>query len=101
MLHLRYALLATARSSLKPQRELALQNLAWHRKGFKLYWIWKSRNRGGLPPIDGALSTIEARSNASWTSLLLLTVDSVEKGPEPQALEARNQGCVSDQATQH
>jgi hypothetical protein len=28
MLHLRYALLATARSSLKPQRELALQNLA-------------------------------------------------------------------------
>ncbi len=28
MLHLLYALLATARSSLKPQRELALQNLA-------------------------------------------------------------------------
>ena len=96
MLHLLYALLATARSSLKPQRELALQNLAlrqqlailqrktkrpkltkadrafwvvlsrlwpdwqsalivvkpqtvigWHRKGFKLYWSWKSRNRGG------------------------------------------------------
>ena len=28
MLHLLYALLATARSSLKPQRELALENLA-------------------------------------------------------------------------
>ncbi|MGB5413421.1 MAG: hypothetical protein WBM75_21545 [Polyangiales bacterium] len=28
MLHLLYVLLATARSSLKPQRELALENLA-------------------------------------------------------------------------
>ncbi len=28
MLHLLYALLATARSSLRPQRELALENLA-------------------------------------------------------------------------
>ncbi len=28
MLHLLYALLATARASLKPQRELALENLA-------------------------------------------------------------------------
>jgi len=28
MLHLLYALLATARSSLKPQRELTLQNVA-------------------------------------------------------------------------
>jgi putative transposase len=91
-------LLATARSSLKPQRELALENLAlrrqvailhrkskrpkltkadrafwvalcrlwpdwhnallvvkpqtvigWHRKGFKLYRSWKSRNTGGRP----------------------------------------------------
>jgi hypothetical protein len=101
MLHLLYVLLATARSSLKPQRELALENLAlrqqlavvqrktkrpkltkvdrafwvalcrlwpdwqnaliivkpqtvigWHRKGFKLYWTWKSRKRTGRPPID-------------------------------------------------
>jgi putative transposase len=98
MLHLLYVLLATARASLKPQRELALENLAlrqqlaivhrkskrpkltkadrafwvalcrlwpdwhnallivkpqtvigWHRKGFKLYWSWKSRNTGGRP----------------------------------------------------
>jgi hypothetical protein len=96
MIHLLYAFLATARSSLRSQRELALENLAlrqqlavlkrttkrpklthadrafwvalsrlwpdwhralilvkpetvigWHRKGFKLYWTWKSRNRGG------------------------------------------------------
>ena len=99
MLPLLYALLATARSSLRPQRELALENLAlrqrlailkrkskrpkltkanrafwvafsrlwpdwqsalillkpetvigWHRKGFKLYWSWRSRNRGGRSP---------------------------------------------------
>ena len=96
MLHLLYALLATARSSLKSQRELELENLAlrqqlailkrtttrpklthaerafwvalsrlwtgwqhalilvkpetvigWHRKGLRLYWTRKSRNRTG------------------------------------------------------
>jgi hypothetical protein len=98
MLHSLYALLGTARSSLKSQRGLALENLAlrqqlailhrkskrpklheadriflvalcrlwpnwqhalilvkpetvvgWHRKGFKLYWTWKSRHQGGRP----------------------------------------------------
>ena len=106
MLPLQYVLLATARSSLKAQRELALENLAlrqqlaivqrktkrpkltrvdrafrvalsslwpdwhnalvlvkpetvirWHRKGFKLYWTWKSRNQGGRPPIDSRMSS--------------------------------------------
>jgi len=118
MLHLLYALLATARSSLKPQRELALQNLAlrqqlailqrktkrpkltkadrafwvalsrlwpdwqsalilvkpqtvigWHRKGFKLYWSWKSQNRGGRPPIDSQIRTLIRRiagENPTW-----------------------------------
>ena len=110
MPHLLYALLATARSSLRPQRELALENLAlrqqlailkrkskrpkltktdrafwvalcrlwpdwqnalilvkpetvigWHRKGFKLYWTWKSRHRGGRPPIDAELRTLIRR----------------------------------------
>ena len=118
MLHLLYALLATARSSLKPQRELALENLAlrqqlaivqrktkrpkltkadrafwvalsrlwpdwqnallvvkpqtvigWHRKGFRLYWSWKSRNRGGRPLIDAEIRTLirrMARENPTW-----------------------------------
>jgi len=118
MLHLLYALLATARSSLKPQRELALENLAlrqqlaivqrktkrpklskadrafwvalcrlwpdwqnaliivkpetvigWHRKGFKLYWTWKSRRRGGRPPIDAEIRTLIRRiasENPTW-----------------------------------
>ena len=118
MRHLLYALLATARSSLKSQRELARENLAlrqqlailqhktkrpkltkadrafwvalcrlwpdwqnallivkpetvirWHRKGFKLYWSWKSRNNGGRPPIDAEIRTLIARmvrENPTW-----------------------------------
>ena len=118
MLHLLYAVLATVRSSLKPQRELALENLAlrqqlailqrktkrpklsnadrafwvalfglwpdwqnallivkpqtvigWHRKGFKLYWTWKSRHRIGRPRIDAEIRALirrMARENATW-----------------------------------
>jgi putative transposase len=118
MLDLLYVLLATARSSLKAQRELALDNLAlrqqlaivqrktkrprltqvdrtfwvalcrlwpdWqnallivkpqtvigrHRKGIKLYWTWKSRHRGGRPPIDAELRTLIRRiatENPTW-----------------------------------
>jgi transposase InsO family protein len=118
MLHVLYALLASARSSLKSQRKLALENLAlrqqlavlkrttkrpklnkvdrafwvalsrlwpdwqnalilvkpetvvrWHRQGFRLYWRWKSRNRGGRPPIDPEIRSLirrMARENATW-----------------------------------
>jgi hypothetical protein len=118
MIDLLYAMLATARSTLKSQRELALQNLAlrqrlailkrktkrrkltktdrafwvalshlwtgwqhalilvkpetvigWHRKGFKLYWTRKSRNRGVRPPIDAEIRTLirrMARENPTW-----------------------------------
>jgi transposase InsO family protein len=118
MLHLLHALLATARSSLRSQRELALENLAlrqqlavlkrrtkrpklstadrafwvvlsrlwpdwqhalilvkpetvigWHRKGFKLYWTWKSRNRSGRPRIDPEIRSLirrMARENPTW-----------------------------------
>jgi transposase InsO family protein len=27
--------------------------IRWHRRGFRLYWRWKSRNRGGRPKIRG------------------------------------------------
>ena len=26
--------------------------MAWHRKGFRLFWTWRSRRRTGRPPID-------------------------------------------------
>ncbi len=118
MRHLLCALLATARSILKSQRELALENLAlrqqlavlkrttkrptltntdrafwvalsrlwtgwqhalilvkpetvigWHRKGFRLYWTWKSRNRSGRPRIDAEIRSLirrMARENPTW-----------------------------------
>ena len=43
--------------------------IGWHRKGFKLYWTWKSRNRGGRPPIDAEIRTLirrMARENPTW-----------------------------------
>ena len=65
MLHLLYALLATARSSLKPQRELALENLALRQqlaivqrktkrpklsKADRTFWVERPRRREyGLP----------------------------------------------------
>ncbi len=139
MLHLLYVLLATARASLKPQRELALENLAlrqqlailqrktkrpkltqgdrafwvalcslwpdwhrallivkpqtvigWHRKGFKLYWTWKSRHRGGRPPIDAEIRTLIRRiatENPTWGAprihgeLLMLGFEVPHPGP--------------------
>src|SRR2546427_1491280 len=26
--------------------------LAWHRRGFRLFWTWKSRRRRGRPPVS-------------------------------------------------
>jgi len=43
--------------------------IGWHRKGFKLYWTWKSRNRGGRPRIDAEIRTLVrrmARENRTW-----------------------------------
>ncbi len=118
LLQLLSALLATARSSLKTQHVLALENLAlrqqlailrrrtkrpqltktdrafwvalsrlwtgwqgtlivvkpqtviaWHRKGFKLYWTWKSRKEGGRPRLDVTIRRLirqMANDNATW-----------------------------------
>src|SRR6202051_4104626 len=30
----------------------------WHRAGFRCYWRWKSRRRGGRPPIDTELRAL-------------------------------------------
>jgi transposase InsO family protein len=44
--------------------------LAWHRKGFKFLWRWKSRNRGsGRPRISGEVRKLiveMAEMNAGW-----------------------------------
>ena len=44
--------------------------LAWHRRGFRLYWRWKSRpNPGGRPKLDAELRHLihrMARDNPTW-----------------------------------
>src|SRR5258705_7514976 len=43
--------------------------IRWHRKGFALYWSWKSRKRGGRPRQDAEIRTLirqMARDNVGW-----------------------------------
>jgi len=43
--------------------------IRWHRKGFRLYWTWKCRGRGGRPRVEGQLRELirrMARENATW-----------------------------------
>ena len=32
--------------------------IAWHRKGFRLFWAWKSRRRGGRPKVDAEIRAL-------------------------------------------
>jgi len=41
----------------------------WHRQGFKYYWAWKSRHRGGRPAIDPEVRDLirrMSRANPLW-----------------------------------
>jgi putative transposase len=41
----------------------------WHRQGFRLYWRWKSRQRGGRPRIDREIRDLIRRmskENPLW-----------------------------------
>ena len=41
----------------------------WHRAGFRLYWRWRSRQRGGRPRISEEMRTLIRRlaaENADW-----------------------------------
>ena len=43
--------------------------VAWHRKGFRLWWTWKSRHRIGRPPVPADLRTLiqtMAEANPRW-----------------------------------
>ena len=43
--------------------------LRWHRKGFRAYWRWKSRGRGGRPRVDRELRELIRRiskENPLW-----------------------------------
>jgi hypothetical protein len=36
--------------------------VGWHRKGFRLFWTWKSRRRTGRPPVRKVASTCRQSS---------------------------------------
>jgi len=43
--------------------------IRWHRNGFRAYWHWKSRVRGGRPEIDGEIRDLireMSRANRLW-----------------------------------
>jgi putative transposase len=43
--------------------------IAWHRRGFRLFWAWKSRRRIGRPPVPAdvrALIRTMSQSNPLW-----------------------------------
>ncbi len=43
--------------------------IAWHRKGFRLYWTWKSRHRGGRPAVPREIHDLirkMSRANPLW-----------------------------------
>ena len=43
--------------------------IRWHRKGFKYYWAWKSRNRGGRPAVAPEIRDLirrMSRANPLW-----------------------------------
>jgi hypothetical protein len=43
--------------------------LHWHRAGFRCYWRWRSRSRGGRPPIEADLRVLIRRmsvENPLW-----------------------------------
>ena len=43
--------------------------IAWHRKGFRAFWIWKSRRRSGRPPVPPDVRTLirtMSRANPLW-----------------------------------
>lgn len=69
MLHLLYPLLATARSSLKPQRELALQNLALRQQ---LAILKRKTKRPKLTNADGVLWVALCRLWPDWQNARII-----------------------------
>ena len=50
-------------------RELPETELRWHRRGFRAYWRWRSRNHGGRSRIDPELRALirrMSRENPLW-----------------------------------
>ena len=60
--------------------------IRWHRKGFRLYWTWKGRHRGGRPPIDAEIRALIRRRRGPRDGLKSLSFV-VSKDTETQKLQ--------------
>ena len=80
--------------------------IRWHRKGFRLYWTWKSRRIGkGRPAIASDIRELirkMSQANPRWGAprvhgeLLKLGIDisQAKDSPEPRNVEAPGQGKI-------
>ena len=85
MIHLVYALLATARSSLRSRRELALENLALRQQ---LAVLKRSSKRPKLAKMDRAFWVALSRLSTAWQDILILVKPETVIGMVSQRLQA-------------
>ena len=85
MIHLVYALLATARSSLRSRRELALENLALRQQ---LAVLKRSSKRPKLAKMDRAFWVALSRLSTAWQDILVLVKPETVIGMASQRLQA-------------
>jgi hypothetical protein len=88
-------------------------DIGWHRLGFRLFWRWKSRVRGGRPSLDRELITLIRRECLDY--MMVLNAQHLRRGltqyfdyyrrhrprrslaqdcPEPRAVEPPDQGKI-------
>jgi hypothetical protein len=64
----------------------------WHRAGFRLYWRWKSRRRGGRPTVPPEIRKLIREMSIAW-----LQIWRVQMGPSSIA-PAHDRSAPGDQA---
>src|SRR5882724_10846920 len=70
-----------------------LSDVRWHRAGFRGYWRWKSRPRGGRPQIDTELRVLIRRLFAQFHEQLAQRVLALAVDFPPKAIN-RIVGCA-------
>jgi len=76
--------------------------IRWHRRGFRAYWSWKSRRRGGRPRIDREIRDLIrriSRENPLWGAPrihgeLLMRGHDMHPGPSLRRRERRRTKAV-------
>ena len=78
--------------------------IRWHRKGFRLYWRWRSRSRGGRPRLSGEIRRLireMSLANRLWGAprihgeLLKLGID-VAQSTVAKYMARSGRGAVAD-----